>query len=208
MSKRPAIDPRYVDPDAPGTRCCDVPECAGSGEYRAPKGRHSLTEYYWFCLDHVRAYNAAWDYYAGMSTHEIEAAVRLDVTWQRPTWPMGGWRSREQLVRDAVFNGFVMDDGEGIGRYHHANPHEPPPVPRTIEDEALAVLNLAAPVTFTVVKARYRSLAKKHHPDANGGDKAAEERLKHINQAYNILKASYHLADSLADEGSGQQSAH
>ncbi|WP_404325924.1 J domain-containing protein [Aerophototrophica crusticola] len=43
---------------------------------------------------------------------------------------------------------------------------------------------------FATVKRRYRELAKKHHPDANGGSKQAEERLKTINQAYNTLKAS------------------
>jgi len=28
---------------------------------------------------------------------------------------------------------------------------------------------------------------KRFHPDANGGDKTAEERLKRINQAYTFL---------------------
>jgi curved DNA-binding protein CbpA len=40
------------------------------------------------------------------------------------------------------------------------------------------------------LKARYKVLVKMHHPDAHGGDKAAEERLKIINQAYATLKAS------------------
>jgi curved DNA-binding protein CbpA len=34
-------------------------------------------------------------------------------------------------------------------------------------------------------------LVKLHHPDAHGGDKVAEEKLKIINQAYATLKASY-----------------
>jgi curved DNA-binding protein CbpA len=34
-------------------------------------------------------------------------------------------------------------------------------------------------------------LVKLHHPDAHGGDKEAEEKLKIINQAYTTLKASY-----------------
>jgi curved DNA-binding protein CbpA len=38
-----------------------------------------------------------------------------------------------------------------------------------------------------VVKARYKVLVKKHHPDANGGAKAAEERFKEINEAYRIV---------------------
>ena len=41
------------------------------------------------------------------------------------------------------------------------------------------------------LKARYKVLVKLHHPDAHGGDKAAEEKLKIINQAYATLKASY-----------------
>jgi len=192
MSKRPAIDPLYQDPDRPAPRCCDAPECTGEGLYRAPKGRALLTEYYWFCLEHVRAYNAAWDYHAGMSTAEIEAEIRFDVIWQRPTWPMGGWRAREAFIRDTVYNAFHGGEGEGTGNFHYSAAHEPPPPVRTAEDDALAVLDLALPVTFTMIKARYRALAKKHHPDANGGDKEAEERLKRINQAYNVLKSSYH----------------
>ena len=56
------------------------------------------------------------------------------------------------------------------------------------EDQALAVLELTAPVTMEEVRTRYRSLVKKLHPDANGGNKAAEERLKVVNQAYSVLK--------------------
>ena len=54
-------------------RRCDVPGCTSAGEFRAPKGRNQLNEYFWFCLDHVREYNRAWNYYAGMSEDEIEA---------------------------------------------------------------------------------------------------------------------------------------
>jgi DnaJ-domain-containing protein 1 len=69
---------------------------------------------------------------------------------------------------------------------------DPPPRrarPATPEDEALRVLDLAPGASFEEVKARYKALAKLHHPDANGGDKAAEERLKSINQAYTLLKS-------------------
>jgi len=47
---------------------------------------------------------------------------------------------------------------------------------------------LTGPVTLHEVKARYKELVKRHHPDTNGGDKEAEERLKLINQAYTTLK--------------------
>jgi len=50
---------------------------------------------------------------------------------------------------------------------------------------------LEPPFTLVRLKARYKVLVKLHHPDAHGGDKAAEEKLKIINQAYATLKASY-----------------
>jgi curved DNA-binding protein CbpA len=55
----------------------------------------------------------------------------------------------------------------------------------------MATPDLAVPFTGVELKARYKALVKLHHPDAHGGDRDAEERLKVINQAYSVLKASY-----------------
>src|SRR5258706_15782288 len=37
------------------------------------------------------------------------------------------------------------------------------------------------------VKAAFRKLARKHHPDVNPGDKSAEAKFKEINEAYEVL---------------------
>jgi len=37
------------------------------------------------------------------------------------------------------------------------------------------------------IKKAYRKLARQHHPDANPGDAAAEERFKEVQQAYDVL---------------------
>ena len=50
------------------------------------------------------------------------------------------------------------------------------------------VMEIRPPTTLTQLKSRYKELVKKLHPDVNGGDPAAEERLKDINQAYAKLK--------------------
>ena len=63
-----------------------------------------------------------------------------------------------------------------------------PAPPCAKADEALDALELSAPVTAEDVKTRYIELVKRFHPDANGGDKTAEERLKSINEAYTTLK--------------------
>lgn len=52
-------------------------------------------------------------------------------------------------------------------------------------------MGLEAPVTLKDIKARYKELAKKYHPDLNQNDKKAEDLLKTVNMAYTILKLSY-----------------
>ncbi len=71
--------------------------------------------------------------------------------------------------------------------------HGRDPVRRALSarEQALAVFEIEPPFTLVRLKARYKVLVKLHHPDAHGGDKAAEEKLKIINQAYATLKASY-----------------
>lgn len=178
----------------PSERRCDVPGCAAAGEFRAPKGRDALYTYYWFCLDHVREYNRGWDYYAGMSEREIEAHLRDDVVWQRPTWPLGrrsgGPRHERMADPFDLFAHRVHADpterGHG-GAGARNGDHGPQPTPH---DRALAVFELAAGATKSQIKARYKELVKRHHPDRHGGDKAAEERLKAINEAYATLRQS------------------
>ena len=182
---------KYDYPPRAAVRTCDHPGCEVEGEYRAPKARDRLNEYFWFCLDHVREYNKAWDYYAGMSPEQIESEVRCDTTWQRPTWPLGFWSVQEKFLRDRVTKGFGFEFGREPGQGKAEEQAQRRQTARTPEEEALAVLDLTPPVDFARIKARYRELAKLHHPDANGGDRAAEERLKDINQAYNTLKACY-----------------
>ena len=52
----------------------------------------------------------------------------------------------------------------------------------------MQALGLDWPVSMEALKARYKELAKRHHPDANNGDRASEERLKTINLAYAAVR--------------------
>src|SRR5204862_7181536 len=67
LMRRQPIDPVFAAEPEPPVRACEHPGCPGGGEFRAPKSRLELDRYYWFCLEHVRAYNSAWNYYAGMN---------------------------------------------------------------------------------------------------------------------------------------------
>ena len=171
---------RRRNPDAP---CCDWKGCGNTATHRAPKGRTRENEYWRFCLDHVREYNAAWNYYAGMSEAEIEAEIRSDTVWQRPTWPLGSRLGARIHMRWEDYG--LLDPEEAAERARERAR------PKTPQEEALAVFSLELPLTLPGLKARYKELVKRHHPDSHGGDKAAEEKLKVINQAYSTLKSSY-----------------
>jgi len=162
---------------------CDWPDCRDTGDHRAPRSRDRLDEFHWFCLDHVRIYNRAWNYYVGMSDQEVEACVRSDTTWNRPSWPFAGaqpehWSFDDQNIDDPF--GVLGRDGKKSG-------HMPPAELSGPQRQALADFDLDFPVTIDEVKARYKELVKRHHPDANGGAKKAEERIKRVNRAYDVL---------------------
>jgi hypothetical protein len=144
----------------------------------------------------VRAYNSAWNYYAGMSDGEIEAEIRHDTVWQRPSWKLGERHTpgyAERLRDPFGFHNGKAHHNAGRHGNGRANGHGGEAAARaaSARDQALAVFDLEPPFTVVRLKARYKVLVKMHHPDAHGGDKAAEERLKIINQAYATLKASY-----------------
>ena len=187
--RRSPTDPPLLDgavPEAPA-RPCDHPGCVAGGEFPAPRSRLDLGRHFWFCLEHVRAYNAAWNYYAGMSAGEIEAEIRRDTVWQRPSWRFGlnpyGARLRDPFA-------FFSEETGGAAQSGHGR-RAPPERPLSAREQALAVFAIEPPITPSRLKARYKVLVKEHHPDTHGGDKAAEEKLKIINQAYATLKASF-----------------
>lgn len=55
------------------------------------------------------------------------------------------------------------------------------------------VLGLDSLATWDEIKAAYRALAMKYHPDRNPGDAAAEAQFKVIQTAYDILEERKHL---------------
>lgn len=185
---RTQADRATMSSDAEASRGCDHPDCGAAGLHRAPKARSRLTDYYWFCLDHVRAYNAAWNYCAGFTEAEIEAQIRSATCWERPTWRLGQWHSYRAEAGMAAFSDGFRSEAEGSERDNRSQRRPGRQTPSDKTAPALAVLGLTAVATPAEVKSRYKRLVKRYHPDANGGDKQAEERLKVINQAYTTLR--------------------
>ncbi len=179
------------DEGEPAVRVCDHPDCEDLGEFRAPRSRSDLRNYLWFCLAHVREYNRAWNYFQGMSQAEIEAYQHSSNTWHRPTWAMGVNGSRDHGA--GMFEHLQDDSGlfQGASQFNRTDGGKPaPPEASPPIRKALAVLDLPSMASATEVKLRYKTMAKRFHPDLNGGCKSAEERLKVINAAYSFLASA------------------
>ena len=149
---------------------CEWLGCELYGEFRAPTSRSALRQFRWFCLNHVRCYNRSWNFFAGLNEAHIEEILRRDTVWDRPSWPLGTGPSIQRM-EDPLFL---------LGKRVEARAHTP-------RDAALAELGLDRLASFEKIKSRYKLLAKKHHPDANGGSKNSEKRFVAIQEAYDFL---------------------
>lgn len=171
----------------PNTQSCEWPDCENAGEYRAPRSRNDLNSFRWFCMDHIRLYNKSWNYYEGMSDKQVEADLRDDTSWNRPSWPFAGI---DKSLNYKSSNPGINDFGGAFS--HSGDPNTDSTTYPSYEQDsqgakALSVLNLTSPVTTDQIKRRYKELVKLYHPDANGGDKVAEEKFKKISSAYATL---------------------
>ena len=172
--------------------CCQWKGCGNTATHRAPKGRTHENEYWRFCLDHVREYNSSYNYFSGMSEDAVLKYQKDAVTGHRPTWKMGtgnpqaGGGDFGPRAPHDPFNMFREFGARGADT--RARP-EPQRTVRNAERKALHELGLEEGVGKAEIKARFKTLVKRHHPDVNGGDKATEEKLREIIQAYNYLKS-------------------
>ena len=165
---------------------CDSPKCAEKGEYRAPKSRVMLNEYFYFCLDHIKEYNKSWDFYKGMSVEQIENSMRSDTFWDRPSWPLKNSFKNIFDEFNEYVEDFVKNDDDKINDTYFKNKLLDENL--TIKEaKALKELDLKMPISLEKIKKNYKKLVKIFHPDVNGNNKDAEEKFKQINESYKLL---------------------
>lgn len=170
---------------------CDHPGCNAAADHRAPRGRSREGEYFCFCLEHVRQYNASYNYFAGMSDEAVARYQKDATIGHRPTWSMGVNRAAKGHREDGEPEGFT--DPLGLFRNRaRQTPHSEPKVPRYGRPtmRALEALNLEDSADGPAITARYKELVKRLHPDANGGDRSSEDKLREIIQAYKYLRTA------------------
>jgi hypothetical protein len=182
---KPTRKPAEPTPATP----CSFPGCTADGVFRAPKGRDRENEYFCFCMDHVREYNATYDYFRGMDDESLAKFRQAETIGHRPTWKMGprGGAQGAQHVDETIYAEARAMRRRGARR---AGGAADAPRYNALALKALCALDLDANATEVTIKARYKELVKRHHPDANGGDRSSEDKLREIIQAYNYLRAN------------------
>lgn len=199
------LDSKYFDrirvrPDPQAEAKAKAPVCAWvgceePGTHKAPMGRDREGSYYHFCVDHVRQYNKSYNYFSGLGDQDIQAYLKASMTGHRPTWKMGsnssgampsdkpsGAPRRWSKHNRPTFDLFGEDGAK--------RPQTQPRKPRTLEVKALETLSLPQNAAGETIRVRYKALVKQYHPDANGGDRGTEDRLREVIQAYKLLKQS------------------
>lgn len=164
--------------DGDSSEFCDHPNCVGKRQYPAPKSRHNLRDYFFFCLEHVRIYNKNWNYYVGMSASQIEADRYADIF---------GWQSSPEHWGEAKQASHRVVDAMDVPDFAYAQYDEPV---RT----AIQILKPALPIGLASIKTAYKRWVKQLHPDINpqtAHAPQAQEQLRQINQAYTILKLAF-----------------
>lgn len=176
-------------------RVCAMPGCNEPGEFRAPllEGGHGHGDgpapYRWLCLDHVREFNAGYNFFKGMTPDEIHDAQRPYAGWERETRAFNATGGADSPPRWADFS----DPLDAIqARFRDRRPVERKDgKPLSGRDrESLKVLDLDIDADRMALRKRYSELVRRYHPDRNGGDRSQEAALTKVIAAYQQLKVS------------------
>lgn len=184
--------PRFHGRVGSGEQRCAEPGCCEAGEFRAPHrdaprpAGDGPPPFRWLCLDHVRAFNARYNYFSGMSADEIHAAQHPLSGWERETRAFAS-NAGDRPPRWADFTDPLAAIQGRFGRTRPAGRADGRPLTPG-DRKALAVLGLGIDATLREVRGRYSELVRRYHPDRNGGDRSHEARLGQVIEAWQLLR--------------------
>ncbi len=167
-----------VGRQAPPHTRCGHNGCGEPALYPAPRPRGEEGGYLWFCLDHVAAYNKSYDFFAGMGAADIRAFEDAARVGHRPLGA-NGWRP--DLAGEDPFRLWERAPETACRRNGVM----------TARERALEILQLSPSAGKDEIKARFRQLVKRYHPDRAGKTRSASEqgkRLAAVIEAYRVLK--------------------
>jgi len=183
-------------------RVCEYPGCTKPGEFRAPgyraNGFDGPGEYRWFCLEHVREFNAGYNWFEGMSAEEVLDAQSPVSGWRTESPSFGPRAGVDGMPRWNDFDDpldAISARANGIkSRAQREGEMQMSGLFSKEEAEALDVMGLGSDTNKQRLRRRYSELVRRYHPDRNGGDRSYETRLSKVVDAYQLLRKSSAIA--------------
>lgn len=177
----------------PNDGICQWNGCDKPGSHKAPLGRDREGQYLMFCINHVREYNKSYNYFSGLDDDAIAKFQKDSLTGNRPTWAMGTNRKGEAPPKGDAVDGTERIASTARMRAKMAQAGSKNFNPRqrklkALEKKAIEALDLPQSANEDQIKTRYKELVKMLHPDANGGDRSSEDKLREIIHSYKYLK--------------------
>ncbi|MEO0371508.1 MAG: J domain-containing protein [Pseudomonadota bacterium] len=168
-------------------RLCEKEGCSEPGLYRAPKAPDVLDDFFWFCKDCAREYNAKWNFFDGTTEAEMNAQMSKDKVWERQTRPITDPEARAWARLG------IEDPHQVLGGNATQNPGRGGGFKRKLpptERRAMEILEAEDNWTKQEIRKAYKALIKVLHPDINGGDRSQEEQLQQVVWAWDQIKDS------------------
>ena len=190
-SKRPSD--RFHGRVRGSRRPCAYPGCLETGEFRAPDPLGQVAsangpgDYQFLCLDHVREFNAGYNWFDGMTIEEImEAQSPLNI------WPTEtrAFRANGNVDSPPKWADFKDPLDAISARFRDRMPKERKdglflsPQDRS----ALKTLGLGEDADRRALRSAYSVKVRAYHPDKNGGNRSYEKALQDVIAAYTHLK--------------------
>ena len=178
-------------------RVCAHPTCEEPGEFRAPSGQsHGFdgpAEWRWLCLDHVREFNAGYDWFEGMDADQIAAAQSPTYVWPNETHAFSASASADSPPKWQDFH----DPLDAIGA-RFQNKMENATTKRSRDGrilypedrKALKTLGLGEDADRREIRRAYSEKLRLYHPDRNGGGRGHEKQLQAVLDAWQTLRKS------------------
>ena len=162
---------------------CEWKNCNENGKFKAPLEKDNSKNYKWLCEKHIKLFNKNWNYFEGMSQHEIENFVKSDLTWHRPTQKFGTSDNFFNILwNNALSDKFNLFKEEKIfNNFKDRKLSER-------DKDAFKIMELKFNADWPSIQKKFKTLVKKFHPDRNSGNKHFEDKLKKVTLAYSHLK--------------------
>jgi curved DNA-binding protein CbpA len=169
---------------------CQWDGCEKPGIHRAPVGRDGEGLYLLFCSGHAREYNRGYNFSTELSDPEIARYQREAASGSRRAYGVKIEHASEAPLPSTKRSGSAkaVNARKNTTQAGASKTGPQQRKLRVLEAKAFETLGLSPDATAEDIRQRYKQRLKMHHPDANDGDRGAEDQLKASIEAHRILK--------------------